>query len=153
VLAKVDADPCADARLVQAQAHSKLIDVALRRVVRQNPFAFSSPPVGQPSGPCIETDDLTSAGISQEQMSLLIQDSGRAKMRSWLNGLSPSLRSIFVLRAILGQDGEKTADSLRRTGAAGADGWKREQVGTAYREVLCSLARLLLSSQPAPAVA
>jgi hypothetical protein len=54
-----------------------------------------------------------------------------------------------VLRAVAGQDGEQTAESLRRSGATGAQAWRRDQVGNAYREALCSLATCLMSSRPA----
>ena len=68
-------------------------------------------------------------------------------MREWLERLAPALRAIFVLRAVAGQDGEQTAESLRQSGGRGAEAWRRDQVGTAYRQALCSLATCLMSSQ------
>ena len=55
-------------------------------------------------------------------------------MREWLEQLAPALRAIFVLRAVAGQDAERTAENLRRSGDVGSQGWQREQVGTAYRQ-------------------
>jgi hypothetical protein len=51
------------------------------------------------------------------------------------------------LRAVAGQDGEQTAESLRQSGAAGAQAWRRDQVGNAYRQALCSLATCLMNAQ------
>jgi hypothetical protein len=99
---------------------------------------------------CIETDDLEAAGLSGDQFGAMISGAGRAGMREWLERLAPALRAIFVLRAVAGQDGEQTAESLRQSGATGAQAWRRDQVGTAYRQALCSLATCLMSAQTAP---
>ena len=105
-------------------------------------------PTSQPAdAACIETDDLGAAGLTGEQFGALISGAGRAGMREWLERLAPALRAIFVLRAVAGQDGEQTAESLRQSGAKGAQAWRRDQVGTAYRQALCSLATCLMSAQ------
>ncbi len=103
----------------------------------------------RPTLVCIETDDLGAAGLTGEQFGALISGAGRAGMREWLERLAPALRAIFVLRAVAGQDGEQTAESLRQSGATGAQAWRRDQVGTAYRQALCSLATCLMSAQTA----
>ena len=68
---------------------------------------------------CIETDDLGAAGLTGDQFGALMSGAGRAGMREWLERLAPALRAIFVLRAVAGQDGEQTAESLRQSGATG----------------------------------
>jgi hypothetical protein len=96
---------------------------------------------------CIDTDDLGSTGLTGEQFNALVSGAGRAGLREWLERLAPALRAIFVLRAVAGQDGEQTAESLRQSGAIGAQAWRRDQVGSAYRQALCSLATCLMSAQ------
>ena len=73
-------------------------------------------------------------------------------MREWLEHLAPALRVIFVLRAVMGQDGEAAALSLRQSGAPGAQSWNGATVGMVYRQALCSLATSLVSSSGALAV-
>jgi hypothetical protein len=145
-LANVDVDPCADSNTAHDKVRNRLIDGAVRRLDLLSPGAFATPPEVEGPSTCIETDDLSAAGLTSEQLEGLLTGPGRAKMRQWLEQLAPALRAIFVLRAVVGQDGERTAQNLRRSGAAGAQGWHREQVGAAYRQALCSLASSLMSS-------
>lgn len=149
-VAKVETDPCADAPLAYAEARSRLVETAVRRMAGLYPEAFAVPTAQASDATCIETDDLGAAGLTGEQFGALISGAGRAGMREWLQRLAPALRAIFVLRAVAGQDGEQTAESLRRSGARGAQAWRRDQVGNAYREALCSLATCLMSSCIAP---
>ena len=152
VLANVQADPCADAGAVETEARPRLLEMALRRLAGLHPDAFAAPPLTDRAATCIDIDDLTAAGLSGEQLDALIQGPERPKMREWLEQLAPALRAVFVLRAVVGQDGERAAESLRRSGAAGAQGWQADQVGTAYRQALCSLASLLVNSKTAAAL-
>ena len=152
-LANVQADPCADAGAVQNEARPRLLQEAVRRVARLHPASFAAPTSTDGAGSCIDADDLASAGLSSEQFASLIQGPGRVKMREWLEQLAPVLRTIFVLRAVAGQDGERTAENLRRSGAAGAQGWRTDQVGSVYRQALCSLASSLVTSNTAPQIA
>lgn len=146
--AKVEADPCADAGLAHDQARSQLVETAIRRMAQSHPGAFAVP-LTEATDTCIDADDLSAAGLTEEQLSAMIQGPGRAKFREWLEQLPAGLRAVFVLRAVVGQDGEGTAESLRRSGAPGANRWKGEQVGVAYRQALCSLATSLVSATSA----
>jgi DNA-directed RNA polymerase specialized sigma24 family protein len=150
VVAKVEADPCAEGTLAYAEARTLLVRTAVQRMAGLYPEAFAVP-TAQPAADagCIETDDLGAAGFTGEQFGALVSGAGRAGMREWLERLAPALRAIFVLRAVAGQDGEQTAESLRQSGATGAQGWRRDQVGTAYRQALCLLATCLMSAQTA----
>ncbi len=151
-LAKVEADPCADAGAVQDEARPRLLESAVRRLVILHPGAFAVPGATEETAICIETDDLSSAGLNPDQLAALIEGPGRAKMREWLEQLAPALRAIFILRAVAGQDAERTAESLRRSGDAGARDWQRQHVGTVYRQALCSLANSLAGSNSAAAL-
>jgi hypothetical protein len=146
VVAKVEADPCAEGTLAYAEARTLLVRTAVQRMAGLYPEAFVVPAAQPADAVCIETDDLGAAGLSGEQFGGLISGAG---MREWLERLAPALRAIFVLRAVAGQDGEQTAESLRQSGATGAQAWRRDQVGTAYRQALCSLATCLMSAQTA----
>jgi DNA-directed RNA polymerase specialized sigma24 family protein len=149
VVAKVEADPCAEGTLAYAEARTLLVRSAVQRMAGLYPEAFVVPSSQPADAVCIETDDLEAAGLSGDQFGALISGAGRAGMREWLERLAPALRAIFVLRAVAGQDGEQTAESLRQSGARGAQAWRRDQVGTAYRQALCSLATCLMSARTA----
>jgi hypothetical protein len=146
-VAKVETDPCADGTLAYVEARTLLMQSGVQKLAARAPGSFSVPDI-QPSGDvCIETDDLQAAGLTGEQLQALVSGAGPAGMREWLDQLSPQLRAIFVLRAVAGQDGEQTAESLRQTGVPGAEAWQSYQVGSAYRQALCSLASRLMSVQ------
>ncbi|HTZ58833.1 MAG TPA: hypothetical protein VMB49_12075 [Acidobacteriaceae bacterium] len=148
-LARVETDPCAEVTLAYAEARTLLVRTAVQRMAGRHPEAFAVP-VAQPAdNTCIETDDLAAAGLTGEQFGAMISGPGRAGMREWLDRLAPALRAVFVLRAVAGQNGEQTAESLRLSGATGAQAWRRDQVGRAYRQALCSLATCLMSAQTA----
>jgi DNA-directed RNA polymerase specialized sigma24 family protein len=149
VVAKVEADPCAEGTVAYAEARTFLVRAAVQRMAGLYPEAFAVPTSQPADAVCIETDDLGAAGLSGDQFGALISGAGRAGMREWLERLAPALRAIFVLRAVAGQDGEQTAESLRQSGARGAQAWRRDQVGAAYRQALCSLATCLMSAQTA----
>ncbi len=148
-VAEVEADPCAEETLAYSEARTLLVRTAVQRMARQYPESFAVPPLQPADAVCIETDDLGAAGLTGEQFGALISGAGRAGMREWLERLAPALRAIFVLRAVAEQDGEQTAESLRQSGVTGAQGWRRDQVGAAYRQALCSLATCLMSAQTA----
>jgi DNA-directed RNA polymerase specialized sigma24 family protein len=148
-VAKVETDPCAEGVLAYAEARTVLVRSAVQRMAGRNPEAFAVPASQPADATCIETDDLAAAGLTGEQIGALVAGAGRVGMREWLDRLAPALRAIFVLRAVAGQDGEQTAESLRQSGANGAQAWRRDQVGGAYRQALCSLATCLMSAQTA----
>jgi DNA-directed RNA polymerase specialized sigma24 family protein len=94
-------------------------------------------------GGCVETDDLSAAGITREQLNGLLSGAGRLRMRQWLEGLGPVERSVFVLRAVLGRSGAESANLLQQSTG---DSWTEAHVGGAYRAALCSLASSLAHS-------
>ena len=146
-VARVEADPCSETTAARAEARSLLLHTAVQRMAGLYPDAFVPIPESG-EAVCLETDNPGAAGMSGEQFGALLSGSGRAVVRDWLERLAPALRAIFVLRAVAGQDGEQTAESLRQSGANGALAWRRDLVGTAYRQALCSLANCLMSARP-----
>jgi hypothetical protein len=146
-VSKVQTDPCAEGTLAYAEARTLLVHTAVQRMAGLYPEAFAVPMAQPADAACIDTDDLGTTGLTGEQFNALVSGAGRAGLREWLERLAPALRAIFVLRAVAGQDGEQTAESLRQSGAIGAQAWRRDQVGSAYRQALCSLATCLMSAQ------
>jgi DNA-directed RNA polymerase specialized sigma24 family protein len=141
-VAAVDMDPCADSEAARSAASGDLIQRALGRLAEMHPTRMH-PMAAADLGGCVETDDLSAAGITQEQLDRLLSGSDRAHMRRWLESLSPVERSVFVIRAVLGRTGAQAADLLRRTTG---DSWTEAHVGGAYRAALCSLASSLVHS-------
>jgi hypothetical protein len=144
-VARVETDPCAEADAAYVEARSLLLDTAVQRMAGLYPEGFAVPAAETGETGCLETDEVGAAGLTGEQFGALLSGGGRAFMKDWLQRLTPALRAIFVLRAVAGQDGEQTAASLRRSGAKGAQAWRRDEVGKAYRQALCSLANSMTS--------
>jgi hypothetical protein len=142
-VAQVETDPCAQGMQAYDEARALLVQTAVQRMAGRYPEAFAVPAAEPAVTGCIDTD-LDATGLTGEQIGTMVSGAG---MREWLGRLTPALRAIFVLRAVAGQDGEQTAESLRQSGARGAQAWRRDQVGVAYRQALCSLATSLMSAQ------
>lgn len=141
-VASVEMDPCADGDAAQSAATSDLVRRALARLVVLRP-AEMHPSAGAELGGCVDTDDLSAAGVTRQQLDALLAGSNGASMRQWLEGLGPVERSVFVLRAVLGRNG---ADSASELAQATGDAWTELHVGGAYRAALCSLASALVQS-------
>ena len=141
-VASVEMDPCADGEAARSAANGDLVQRALVRLAALHPEQMH-PTAAADLGGCVETDDLSAAGITREQLDNLLSGSDRTRMRRWLEGLGPAERSIFVTRAVLGRSGAQTADLLRRTTG---EIWTETHVGGAYRAALCSLASALVHS-------
>ncbi len=139
-VATVEMDPCADGEAARAAASSELTRRALARVAALWP-AQMHPTAAADLGGCVETDDLSAAGITREQLGELLSGASRARMRQWLEGLGPAERSVFVLRAVLGRN---ASDAAQLLGQATGDSWAEPHVGGAYRAALCSLASSLV---------
>jgi DNA-directed RNA polymerase specialized sigma24 family protein len=144
-VARVEADPCAEADAAYVEARALLLNTAVQRMAGRYPEGFAVPAAETAEPGCLETDEVGAAGLTGEQFGAMLSGGGRVFMKDWLQRLTPALRAIFVLRAVAGQDGEQTAESLRRSGAKGAQAWRRDEVGTAYRQALCSLASSMTS--------
>jgi DNA-directed RNA polymerase specialized sigma24 family protein len=141
-VASVEMDPCADGEAARGTASRELIQRAVARVASLRP-AEMHPSTAADLGGCVETDDLSAAGITREQLNGLLSGAGRLRMREWLEGLGPVERSVFVLRAVLGRSGAESANLLQQSTG---DSWTEAHVGGAYRAALCSLASSLAHS-------
>ncbi len=152
-VAAVKVDPCAEPGAARREAERKLLERCIARARALHEDALRAPVVGERSAPvsCIETDDLSAAGLDQTDLARLLDGQGRDSMRRWLDDLHPALRIIFVIRAVLGKSSGDAAASLQ---AAGAGPWTPVLVGDAFREALCSLASSLVhAAVPIPATA
>ena len=138
----VEMDPCSDGEAAREAATQDLIRRALVRVASLRP-AQMHPSTASDLGGCVETDDLSAAGITRQQLEDLLTGAGRTRMREWLEGLGPVDRSVFVLRAVLGRSGAEAAQLLQQTTGYP---WTEVHVGGAYRTALCSLASSLIHS-------
>jgi DNA-directed RNA polymerase specialized sigma24 family protein len=141
-VACVEMDPCADGDAARGAASRELVRRALSRVAALRP-AQMRPSTDADLGGCVETDDLSAAGITRQQFDYLLTGSGRTRMRQWLEGLAPVERSVFVLRAVLSRSGAESAHLLQQTTG---DPWTEAHVSGAYRAALCSLASSLVHS-------
>ena len=139
-VATVEMDPCADGAAARAIANRDLLRRALARVEARWPGQMR-PAVAADLGGCVETDDLSAAGMTRQQLEELLSGSGRQRMRQWLEGLAPVERVVFVLRAVLGHSGAESAHLLQQ---ATTETWTEAQVGGAFRSALCSLASSLV---------
>jgi DNA-directed RNA polymerase specialized sigma24 family protein len=141
-VAGVEMDPCADGDAARSAASQDLVQRALARVAALR-RAQMHPSAAVDLGGCVETDELSAAGVTREQLEGLLSGAGRTRMRQWLEGLGPVERSVFVLRAVLGRS---EAESERLLQQATGDPWTEAHVGGAYRAALCSLASALVHS-------
>jgi len=69
------------------------------------------------------------------------------RLRNWLEGLSVSLRVIFVLRAVAGLSSQEIAGLLAEHGGEAAKGWTPDAVRAAFRQAICSLASQLIHAR------
>jgi DNA-directed RNA polymerase specialized sigma24 family protein len=141
-VAGVEMDPCADADAARSAASHDLVQRALARVAALR-SAQMHPSATADLGGCVETDELSAAGVTREQLEDLLSGANRTRMRQWLEGLGPVERSVFVLRAMLGRTGAESEQLLQQ---ATGDPWTEAHVGGAYRAALCSLASALVHS-------
>lgn len=146
-MATTEVNPCSQPAEARAQVLSSLLDKALSRLKHSAPQSFDPQPAsaGAPVT-CIEEDDLSAAGLNDGQLADFVSGNGRARLRAWLQQLSALQRTVFVQRAVLGQDNQHVAETLSRAAA----GWSPQMVANVFRQALCSLATSLVhASNPA----
>jgi DNA-directed RNA polymerase specialized sigma24 family protein len=103
------------------------------------------------SGPasCIEDDDLSAAGVTPAELEQMLTGPDNRHLRDWLEGLTVSLRVIFVLRAVAGLSSTEIAGLLAEHGGPAAQDWTPDAVRSSFRQALCSLASQLLHASAA----
>lgn len=142
-----DLDPCAAEPGAEDRVRAKVTESALAWMKERAPESFAVEASAGPTGGCVETDDLESAGLSSEKLAELLSGGQRQKLRAWLDELPMAQRAVFVLRAVLGRNNEATGDAVRRI--SGSQGWTPEYVSLVFRSALCSLANQLAHAGPA----
>jgi len=136
--------------MAQAESRALLVQLALERAIALDPASFAQEETAG-RDVCFDTEDLESTGVTAEQLTQMISDTGaaRPRLRAWLEHLRPASRVVFVLRAMMGKDSAAVAEELRRAHANGGNGWTAEQVGLVFRGALCSLANSLVHAPAA----
>lgn len=152
-LANVDVDPCAEPRAARSAVIGDLVSRTLARAAAKWPAEMHPTAAADLHG-CVETDELSAAGVTQEQLNAhleaMVSGAGLGRMRQWLESLRPAERIVFVLRAVLGRSSSESTELLHQ---ATADRWTEAEVGGAYRAALCSLASSLVHAGSHPSAA
>lgn len=151
VVTTTSSDPCAEPLVAHRQARERVIAAALQRMGKLPSGGLDAAQAagGVSANICIESDDLSASGLTPEQLEALLAGPGRVRLRQWLDRLSPAMRAVFVLRALLGKGNDEAAETLRASGAPGAAAWVAPTVSQVFRQALCSLATSLLHSSQA----
>lgn len=137
-VASVEIDPCANPSAAGGLVRERVLHAALAIMHRQDPASFSAVPAAGPS-PCLE--DETAAPLSSAELAELVSETGRSRLREWLNRLSQAQRAVFVQRAVLGQDNAATATAINRLSKPAV--WTPDAVARLFRQALCSLSSSL----------
>jgi hypothetical protein len=145
VVGALKADPCVDPQGAYRETRELVIAASLQRLAHHSAGGLDAGVAADEVSPstCIESDDLSAAGLNTKQLEGLVGGPGN-RLRGWLDQLSPALRAVFVLRAVLGQGNLDAATALRQSGSAGAEGWTAAKVSLVFRQALCSLANSLV---------
>lgn len=150
VVATVDLPACHDH--VEARHNSRLAlgAQAVALLAGRDPSALAAPAEGE-SGPvsCIEDDDLSAAGVTPDELEQMISGPEGHRLRDWLEGLSSSLRTVFVLRAVAGLSSTEVVGLLAEHGGPSALDWTPDAVRSTFRQALCSLASQLIHATAA----
>lgn len=135
---------CSDPEASRHSAHRALVQGALELLARRDPASLAAPEGVEPAQTCIEDDDLTSAGVSRDELERMMTGPDRERVRTWLESLQTAMRTIFVLRAVSGFTTPETAGLLAEFGGPQASGWTPDAVRELFRQGLCSLASQLI---------
>jgi DNA-directed RNA polymerase specialized sigma24 family protein len=143
---QAEVSACQNPRAARKSTRRGLTRAAVAYLAAADPEAFAAPEGTFHPTTCIEDDDLESAGMSVEQLESMFAGPERERVRQWLVQLSPSIRTVFILRAVAGQDANEAASILAEFGGPKAAGWQPEAVRHVFRQGLCSLASQLLQA-------
>lgn len=135
---------CQDAVETRQSSRKALAREALKLLARRAPGSLAAPEGIEPSGGCIEEDDLEAAGVSQDDLERMFAGPDRQRVRDWLEKLPADLRTVFVLRAVADFSATDTARMLAEYGGPKSEGWNAAAVRAVFRQGLCSLASQLV---------
>jgi hypothetical protein len=149
VVTNLDLTACRDHADACHQARLALAAGAIGVLAKRDPAALAAPP--EESGPvsCIEDDDLDSVGVTPAELEQMLASHDDHRLRDWLEGLSGTLRVIFVLRAVAGLSSAEVAGLLAEHGGAAAQDWTPDAVRSTFRQGLCGLASQLIHASAA----
>ena len=120
-----------------------LAKAAVELIAGHDPNVLAAPEGLEHAVTCIEDDDLDAAAAARETMERMAGPD-RERVRQWLESLSTSMRTIYVLRAVAGLTATETAALLASRGGPRAAGWNADAVRELFRQALCSLASQLI---------
>ena len=145
VVATVNLPACHDQAEARHNSRLAMAGQAIAVLAGRDASALAAPSEEDP-GPvsCIEDDDLSAAGVTPAELEQMISGPEGHRLRDWLEGLSTSLRVVFVLRAVAGLSSPEVAGLLAENGGPGALGWTPGAVRGSFRQALCSLASQLI---------
>jgi len=147
-IANAEVSACHNLQKARMSSRSVLAAAALELLAQRKPGSLWAPLGLTPASTCIEEDDLTSAGITTEELEKIIAGPERERMRNWLASLPARMRAIFVLRAVAEFSAAETAALMQKHGGAQSGplsaAWTSEIVREVFRQGLCSLASQLL---------
>jgi len=135
---------CQNPKAARKSTSRTLARLSVAHLAAADADIFAAPEGSFHPSTCIEDDDLESAGMSVEQLEAMFAGPERERVRQWLAQLSPAIRTVFILRAVAGQDAQQTAAILAECGGPKAADWQPEAVRHVFRQGLCSLASQLL---------
>jgi hypothetical protein len=121
-----------------------LAKAAVEMIARRDPESLAAPEGLEPAQTCIGDDDLDAAGMSRVELERMMAGPDRGRVRTWLESLPTSLRTIFVLKAVAGLAAPEVAELLAKHGGPLAHEWSTESVRELFRQGLCSLASQLI---------
>jgi|SRR5579859_642110 len=149
VVTNLDLTSCHDHAEARHNARLALAAEAIGVLAKRDPAALAAPP--EESGPvsCIEDDDLDSVGVTPAELEQMLASHDDRRLRDWLEGLSATLRLVFVLRAVAGLSSAEVAGLLAEHGGIVAQDWTPDAVRSTFRQGLCGLASQLIHASAA----
>lgn len=141
---QAEVSACQNPKAARKSTRRVLARAAVAYLAADDPAAFAAPDGSFHPTTCIEDDDVESAGMSLEQLEAMFAGPERERVRQWLAELTPAIRTVFILRAVAGQDAVEAAAILAQNGGPQAAAWQPEAVRHVFRQGLCSLASQLL---------
>jgi hypothetical protein len=148
-IANAEVSACDDPLHARQSCRRALSAAALETIARRDPASLGAPEGLEHAATCIADDDISAAGVSLEELEVMIAGPDRDRVRHWLESLPETLRTIFVLRAVAGFNTDETAQLLASHGGPQAAGWTPDAVRELFRQALCSLASQLIHASAA----
>lgn len=147
VVTNTDNSKCSEPDGGANASRAWVMENAIRAIAERDPESLAAPKGFEPAQTCIEDDDLSSAGVSRDELEQMMSGRDRDRVRNWLESLPTPTRIIFVLRAVGGYSTPEAAALLAEFGGPQAAGWTPDAVREFFRQGLCSLASQLIHAQ------